>query len=237
MKQMSGLSPLPREMLYTRAADEIRHYIETNQLQEGDRLPAERALAESLNISRNSVREALRILELRGIIDVKTGKGTFVSKSVEGPSMFINMVRINFLEMLEIKVTLEALAIRQATAVMQPCDYDELEALARQMMEDHRHTQYDEELDIRFHKLLMSFVPNLSLSDMICDMIDLFTNYWREIGTDERYQNMLNPALLDTIPYHLDMILAMRKGDVDKAIEIHHTIYNIDVEVLNLIQQ
>ena len=55
MKQMSGLSPLPREMLYTRAADEIRQYIEQNQLQEGDRLPAERALADALGISTRTV--------------------------------------------------------------------------------------------------------------------------------------------------------------------------------------
>lgn len=237
MKQMSGLSPLPREMLYTRAADEIRQYIEQNQLQEGDRLPAERALADALGISRNSVREALRILELRGIISVKTGKGTFVNSCVEGPSMFINIVRINFLEMLEVKFTLEALAIRQAVTVMHAADYDELEAMARVMMENFRHEDYDETLDIRFHKLLMSFVPNLSLSDMICDMIDLFTSYWRQIGADDSETNVLPAALLSTIPFHLDMILAMRKGDAEKAISIHHAIYDIDVEALNRIQQ
>lgn len=236
MQQITGLSPMPREMLYTRVADEIRRYIAENRLQEGDRLPAERALAKALGVSRNSVREALRILELRGIITVKTGRGTFVNICAEGPAMFISIVRIDFLEMLEVKFALEALAIRQAIGVIQPRDYDELEGLARQMMENYRRGEYDEALDIRFHKRLMSFVPNISLGHMICEVIDVFTGYWQQISSNERFKDPV-AITLDTIPYHLDMILAMRKGDIEEAVKTHRSIYDTDVKALNRIQQ
>ena len=236
MQQITGLSPIPREMLYTRVADEIRRYIADNRLEAGDRLPAERALAKALGISRNSVREALRILELRGVITVKTGRGTFVNTSAEGPSMFVNIVRANFLEMLEIKFALEALGMRRAAGLIRPGEYDELEALAGRMMENYHRGEYDEGLDICFHKLLMSHVPNRSVGNLVCEVIDLFTDYWRQIGSDERFKGLV-ATTLGTVPYHLEMILALRKGAVEEAVQIHQSIYRIDVEALNRIQQ
>ncbi|KAA1040372.1 FadR family transcriptional regulator [Macrococcus equipercicus] len=50
-----------------------------NHLSPGDKLPSERYLSEKLNISRSSVREALRAMELIGIISTKRGEGTFLS--------------------------------------------------------------------------------------------------------------------------------------------------------------
>lgn len=51
----------------------------SNRLQPGDKLPSERYLSEQLNVSRSSVREALRAMELLGIISTRRGEGTFLS--------------------------------------------------------------------------------------------------------------------------------------------------------------
>lgn len=63
-----------------------------NNLQPGDKLPSERDMAAMLKTSRNSVREALRILEDRGSIYVKTGSGVFINTPVHSvprfPSLF-----------------------------------------------------------------------------------------------------------------------------------------------------
>lgn len=64
---------------FEQAMDAIEEYIDTNKLKENDGLPAERRLAEELNLSRGTVREALKILEREGRIYKIHGKGSFVA--------------------------------------------------------------------------------------------------------------------------------------------------------------
>ena len=65
--------------VYQGVLQQIRLYIEKNRLGPGDKLPSERELSEKLQAGRSSVREALRALELLGIIETRTGEGTFIA--------------------------------------------------------------------------------------------------------------------------------------------------------------
>lgn len=62
-----------------RVVDELTSYIETNELKPGDKLPPERVFIEQLNVSRSSLREALRILSTIGVVDVRHGDGMYVA--------------------------------------------------------------------------------------------------------------------------------------------------------------
>ena len=64
---------------YSRVVDHIYTLIETGQLTVGSRLPAERALAEELCAGRNSVREALRMLENIGLVESRQGSGNYIA--------------------------------------------------------------------------------------------------------------------------------------------------------------
>jgi GntR family transcriptional regulator, transcriptional repressor for pyruvate dehydrogenase complex len=68
-----------KKKVYQGVLQEIRNFIELNQLNPGDKLPSERELAQTLHAGRSSVREALRALELLGIIETRAGEGTFLS--------------------------------------------------------------------------------------------------------------------------------------------------------------
>lgn len=63
-----------KSKVYQEVLEEIRNYIVDHQLQDGDRLPSERELAEQLNAGRSSVREALRAIELLGLIETRHGR-------------------------------------------------------------------------------------------------------------------------------------------------------------------
>jgi GntR family transcriptional repressor for pyruvate dehydrogenase complex len=67
-----------RGSLYEHVAAEIERVIESRQLRPGDRLPPERQLAGLLQVSRNSLREALKMLEARGRLEVQHGRGITV---------------------------------------------------------------------------------------------------------------------------------------------------------------
>ncbi|GGM26624.1 GntR family transcriptional regulator [Paraliobacillus quinghaiensis] len=69
---------LSKQKVYENVLDMIRHYIKEAELQPGDRLPSERELADQLQVGRSSVREALRAIELLGLIETKRGEGTYL---------------------------------------------------------------------------------------------------------------------------------------------------------------
>jgi len=71
-------TPIKVESLITKAADEIRRFIDLRELVPGATLPPETQLATMLGISRNSIREALRILDSLGFIEKRAGKQAIV---------------------------------------------------------------------------------------------------------------------------------------------------------------
>jgi len=72
--------PFPRERLYEQIAEHIEQLISSGQLQQGDRLPPERELAEKLGVARGVVREAVKLLGARGLVTVQPGRGTFIAE-------------------------------------------------------------------------------------------------------------------------------------------------------------
>ncbi len=74
------LKPIRRVRLYENAADQIQTLILRKKYTPGDRLPSERSLAQQFHISRHSLREALRILDVMGLIEIKVGDGIYVKE-------------------------------------------------------------------------------------------------------------------------------------------------------------
>ena len=72
------LKPITKSRLSEAAIEQIKQLIVSQKKVPGSRLPSERELVEQLKISRASVREALRILEIMGMVEVQPGKGTYV---------------------------------------------------------------------------------------------------------------------------------------------------------------
>lgn len=64
--------------VYIEIVKQLRILITKEKLKPGDKLPSERELSERLNVGRSSVREALRALELLGLIETRRGEGTFI---------------------------------------------------------------------------------------------------------------------------------------------------------------
>jgi len=73
------IEPIAAPRLYQRIAEEIARLIDAGTFRPGDRLPAERDLARSLDVSRSSLREALSALEIDGRVTIKVGSGAYVA--------------------------------------------------------------------------------------------------------------------------------------------------------------
>lgn len=124
MTEPLGLTPAPRTSLTGTVADQLAELI-VNGLGPGDRLPPERELARKLEVSRIVVREAMRGLAERGLVQVKPGVGTFVvampASAVTRPlSLYIRRNQVGVDQLFELRSALEpaiaAAAARSASA-------------------------------------------------------------------------------------------------------------------------
>src|SRR6266568_539784 len=71
-------TPIQSVRVFEQVAEQIEKRILAGELRKGDRLPTERELAEQFHVSRTAVREAMKILAHKGLVDMRPGRGTIV---------------------------------------------------------------------------------------------------------------------------------------------------------------
>ena len=90
-------------------------YISRKELSVGDRLPAERELAEQLGVGRNSLREALKVLEAMGVVEIRHGSGIFLRKEDtqpgDGSAFWLMIHKDEILNILTVREALDLKAI------------------------------------------------------------------------------------------------------------------------------
>jgi len=77
-------TPIQSELLYIQVVNQIENRIESGDLKVGDQLPAERELAAQFSVSRTVVREAVKALLQKGIVEIQPGRGTFITNGIPG---------------------------------------------------------------------------------------------------------------------------------------------------------
>jgi GntR family transcriptional repressor for pyruvate dehydrogenase complex len=70
--------PVQKTRAFREIEAQIRDLIARGQAKSGDRLPPERDMAQALGVGRSTLREAIRVMEFSGLLDVRPGEGTFV---------------------------------------------------------------------------------------------------------------------------------------------------------------
>ncbi|BCZ49259.1 GntR family transcriptional regulator [Clostridium gelidum] len=77
------LSPVKNTKIYEMVMEQIKDLVKKGELKSGDKLPSERELSEKLEVSRASIREALKALQMLGLIETKHGEGNFINENFE----------------------------------------------------------------------------------------------------------------------------------------------------------
>lgn len=207
-----SMSPVKKQSLYLKISDSIYTYIQLNKLQPGDKLPSERKMSEMLQTSRNSVREALRILEDRGLIEVKTGRGVFLKNPYGGTSTFsIQLKNCTSEEIHELQTLLDHQAVVNAVNRATAKERDEILVIANDMVKLASDGVYSHVLDYKFHSMLYQSARNAAISQLIMKIRDDRFVQQAECGNDTIW--------LKTIPQHLTLAQAMKAQDAEKAIQ------------------
>lgn len=159
----------------------MQEYILRNHLKAGDALPPESYWTETYGVGRSSVREAVKVLQALGVVEIRHGNGIYVrdvnfDPVLESLSYQMRFQPQMFAEIFRVRVWLESSAIEEA---VHRISYEALDALAAVLAEWRRRIQTGEshvELDEAFHSILYQSLHNSTL-------LGLFRVFWNVFQT------------------------------------------------------
>lgn len=201
--------------LYKSVQDAVREYILSNGLKPGAPLPSELQLARLLGVSRNSIREAIKALQLVGLVDSRRGSGIFVGEFSLDPILdnlpFSLMPDVKALfDLIEIRRVLETGMIASA---MQSMNDEQLQRLEGILMEMHSlalQGKKSPHADRLFHQTLYENLNNQTF----LKLLDIFWQTFNRLSDKvdaERY------SPINLYENHVAIFNAVKNGDVAAA--------------------
>ena len=174
---------LKSEKLYIRVFNEIRKYIVTNNLTAGDKLPTEHEMCEMLGVSRNVLREAIKALEIIGLIKSVPSKG-IVLQEFNMDFLFQHMFYYLVVEkdelikeIMEIRKILELGYMEEAFHAITPKEVGEMKVLVKGMFDKAAQGLMYGEEDQQFHVLLFKNINNRTLESIFTAAWNVDTNF------------------------------------------------------------
>ncbi len=198
----------------------ILNYVRESNLQPGDKLPSEQQLSSTLSVSSRSVREALKILQARGFIQIIHGKGAFLIDEVYPNFIETLITSLQFstntqtliLNLVEVRKIIETAAIETTAKNRTNEDLKKLSKIIERMdeaaeMKDHeRFNSYD----VAFHKTIVDCGRNKILTIFYNALIDLIFESFKKTGF-KAFSNK------ETRQSHRKMFEAIQDKDAPRA--------------------
>ncbi len=214
------MDPIPGGSVVDKIIYQIRDAIARGRFRMGDKLPTEFELMEELHVSRNSLREAMKILATMGIVEIRRGDGTYICSEVR-PNIMDFMVYSMLLEescpeeIIELRQTLDEDILGLAIIKHTQADVQQLEGYIAKMR---THFEQGElslaaKADYQFHIALAQACHNKFLSRIVLGVYGLFeSSIENNIRTEEQF------AKADR--HHQDIVDCLKAGDDDRITEV-----------------
>lgn len=202
--------PVLNKRVYQYIVDQIQQQIYNGELKKGDKLPSEKELTELLNVSRTSVREALRALEVTGLIESKQGEGNYISGSMED-SLLEPLKAIFMLnqgtkkDLLELRALIEVKAAELAATRITDEEADVLRGLLHDMMSASLES-HAAEMDLKLHYYIAEVTNNI----LIINILKIISSMMESFITNSRHKILENPNNSDMLMNsHDDIVQAI----------------------------
>ncbi len=207
-------APLDRSRLYEQVANKIETTIVARHYKPQDRLPSERDLAEAFAVSRTVIREAMKLLEARGLIEILTGNGVFVSQPntsvvTRSLGMYLHLqgtVQDSEFKVHELRRILEieiaGLAAERATEA----ELDQLRQIIERMSAADHPREQAAMLDLEYHITLAQATHNEMISMVYEPVIEYLRQQlllaWQRYDRSPEVFNQQHQALYEAVRDH-----------------------------------
>jgi GntR family transcriptional repressor for pyruvate dehydrogenase complex len=226
--------PIKTRRIFEEICDAIRAKLVSGELRAGDRLPSERELSEMLDVSRTALREAIRSLEIAGIVEMKKGSrgGAFITQSGAGQvtRTFRDMLdfgHVSLATLLEARLLVMDAVVRAACERAKAADIERLSRNVAETVELTRQGRYEERTlkAVEFSTLLANSTGNQVMSAILEAMASVIRRFVLIAGP---------PAHDPVIASRLRLIEQIRAKDTKGACEtMRNYLTKLNAHLLN----
>jgi GntR family transcriptional repressor for pyruvate dehydrogenase complex len=215
MSEVLGVRQVRKTKVYHEIVDQIQELIAAGRIKPGDRLPPERELAELFKASRNSVRDAIRVLEQMGLIESRQGDGTYVrsvtaEELAEPLALLLLQSRTQMRELWEVRRVLEPALAEFAAARITDEELGELDAILEAQRRKVESGFIALEEDTAFHAGIAEAARNTVMLRALDTLVDLLRQ-----SRERSLQQHDRPAY--SLAGHRRILAALRRRDPDGA--------------------
>lgn len=211
------LKPLSKKNQSDLVADMLLEHIASDKMQIGDKLPPELTLAKMLNVSRSTIREAIRSLSVLGYIEIVNGKGSFLrQKKIDIPmkqiaSWFQNH-KMELGDFIEVRKLIEPFAIKMAIERGSDEEFERINSIRLEYEKEWANGVGPKlgDLDAQFHLAIVEMAHNLVLSNLYKVIVEAFADYRHRSFTVQNHAN-------NAIEPHRKINNALQKRNITEA--------------------
>ncbi len=210
--------PIRRNDLPDAVIERILEGIENGDFQPGSKLPSIQELSEKLQVGRSSTREALKQLQIVGVITVKQGRGTFIREKFDVESLsesigyLLTLHRPDILHLMEARKIIERGTVALAAEKASQDEIEKLYNLLQRMEKEIDNPDAFAENNVQFHITIAKASKNPILSIFFGSVCDLFLSEQQAVAR-------LLSVSERSLKYHKRIWKAMKDHNVDKAVK------------------
>lgn len=180
----SVFGPLLKKSIFDEVYDQLLSLISNGKLKPGERLPPERVLARDLKVSRQSIREALKRAESKGLVKVRQGEGTFIlsaaSDLLESPFLTMMTEEVGKIyEFIEIRKLIEVWCAQKAAQFTTARDLKKMEKALSEMEGLIDSREILGKPDIDFHIAIAEASHNTLMVHMMTTIKQIFLSMFK----------------------------------------------------------
>ena len=208
---MTDIAPLIKRSLVDQALEQLRLRIIEGRWAIGERLPTEPELSAELGISRNTVREAMRVLAFSGLIEIRQGDGSYLRSMTDPLGAMRALSHCTLEQAQETRQILEVEAVGLAALRRTEDDLNALrEALEASGELYHGDLEAYISADLVFHKRLVDAAHNSALSE-------LYQYFSRIVAAQLRQTLNISPRRQAVFDLHIALLDAVENQDPERA--------------------
>lgn len=158
---------IKQQRLYMQVAEQLMAMVRNGDIPVGSRLPAERALADKLGVSRPTIREAMIAMEISGVVEIRSGSGIYVIKKPSKADSMLSDSGAGPFEILEARLSIEGETAALAAQRINGTQLKALEKCLKAMEQENQQEAAHEHADEEFHRLIAEASGNSVLVNTV----------------------------------------------------------------------